>query len=327
MSSTDRPAGASTRDAALDKPNPSVPAYCLALVRKVSFWIGVVAVAGGWALGEFTTLSPVAFPVYVVAGLVALFAAGYFVYRDVARRHERLRRQYTAHIEETTGPPSLYVDFVEGSEYSFRLDVDELLAQLAEHRRIVRESEQRIAPENKPGEELVYLVRNQIETTSAKIEKLEQKLALPDAHLDLLVRLENADTQRVRVQAIGAQVARAFEGLFHFEGTAALAARNGRAIEYPLELQPGEVVLCRVRVKTFPDRELSPSQVAGRLHQVALAKSVDIEVETKNERGDNHLVNSTAGFSLRPLRDIYMDYWRATNKPELLALAQESRPA
>lgn len=279
------------------------------MVRRWALWITA-------AVSIIAALSAVFWPslalpqaVYWLIAAVGVFWSGYDVYRDTVRRIPNT----DARDQE---PPRVAIGAVEGSEYSFALQHDNQLRI----RKLQKELKALQAASPNDAEKESHDAK--VERVRAEIDLLQGEDEISDAHLDLNVRINNDDERPLTVIALKAtDRLRPIDVWFPWVQEC-LDSDGVSQLQFPVELAAGGVLVAQVRVSLKAGPGLNRAQFASQLPARTSTSEASFRIEAQvRNGGDVHKVSSTCKVSFGPLRDLYLDHWRARSLDDLVGLA------
>lgn len=301
----------------------SMLSFIGALLKSPAFWLSVGLL---WAPGFiWPDASPTADPapltdaeVYTaLAGFGAavglFFFTPFFIFRRM--NAELIRRR------ELQQPLHVDLELVTGSEYTFDLEIDDLVPRLEERaaardslqrkiRMVERKNEGARGADAEANEDLLAHYRTDLKRKEAELDAIARRYHAPDVELRFRMRVTNPDPYRVaRVLEMLAELDCVSDtwkltrvGAFELDGD---------RVTFPLNLAPGESFVGTLRYMMKPPAGMDQPEYATLIKHIE-AKSIStlVAVHVDDTYDDIAVTYEVLPVSMRPLGDALRLHWK-----------------
>jgi hypothetical protein len=284
--------------------------YLRLIVKKWVLWLFVLLDLVGLFVQYVRPNLQLPTYVYGLFAIAGFFWAGYQVFLETVESYEESLGTYrekmeklseALNVEAILDTPNLVLSLIEGNEYSYYLGQSGLALTLKTSSKI---AEEQGGDEHTNGQEdgLGYF--------------------LPNAGVEFFLRLENLGCS-LDVVIIQIEIQGEFQLPFSFGLGKSFI--NEQETQYPLHLEPGEVLKSSIKFQIEPKSFHSNAQFASRLKdfrdEEAYTRAIRIWLEAVDSSGTRTNFEKSTTFSIRPLIDLYLLHWKGAEQTELIRLA------
>ncbi|RVU43007.1 hypothetical protein EA187_14325 [Lujinxingia sediminis] len=301
----------------------SMLSFTGALLKSPAFWLSwALMLAPGfiWPVASTSTSSAPLTDAEVYTALVNLsafvglfFVAPFFIFRRM--NAELMRRR------ELQQPLHVNLELVTGSEYTFELEVADLVPRLEERaaardslrrkiRMVERKNEGARGAAAEANEDLLAHYRTDLKRKEAELDAIARRYHAPDVELRFRMRVTNPDPYRV---------ARVLEMLAELDGISdtweltrvGAFELDGDRVTFPLNLAPGESFVGTLRYMMKPPAGMDQPDYATLIKHIE-AKSIStlVAVHVDDTYDDIAVTYEVIPVSMRPLGDALRLHWK-----------------
>lgn len=227
-------------------------------------------------------------PVFLIIALIVFVYAGYKVYYNII---------ISIPDKFKPGIPKLDIALIEGNSYNYSYA--------------------------KPR-----INSTQEKKKSQKIKKIEydfMKIAggeMPKAKIVLNVRIHNNGDIPLNILSINPWFERDRDAPYRFT-IPSVIDNNNSMIYYPVTIKANDIITCMIDFSIWPEDLQTEAQIAVRIFNMNrnnINNKLEISVEVSNLNNEIKEFKNKFTISLRPLYDLLFNYWKISNKQEILKL-------